>query len=180
MAEVYILLAEGFEEIEALCPADLLRRGGMQVKLVAVQDELLVKGARQISVKADILLSEIQHAPDLLVLPGGMPGAKHLDESQPVHALIEKTVSAGALVGAICAAPMVLGRAGYLSGRKAVCYPGFEKDLAGAVIAKEKVVRDGQFITACGMGAALAFSAELLSALAGPQAARQVLEQVLA
>ena len=78
MAEVYILLAEGFEEIEALCPADLLRRGGMQVKLVAVQDELLVKGARQISVKADILLSEIQHAPDLLVLPGGMPGGQAL------------------------------------------------------------------------------------------------------
>ena len=101
---VYVLLAEGFEEVEALTPVDLLRRAGVETKLVGVTGAT-VCGARGINVVTDLSMDEVDLAKaDMLVLPGGMPGAKHLDESQPVHALIEKTVSAGALVGAICAA----------------------------------------------------------------------------
>ncbi|MCI8332067.1 MAG: DJ-1/PfpI family protein [Clostridiales bacterium] len=179
MAKVYVLLAEGFEEIEALCPVDVLRRGGQEVRLVSL-DGLEVKGARGVTVLADATLPQIDDVPDLLILPGGMPGAKNLDESAAVHALLRKTIDAGRLVGAICAAPMILGKAGYLSGRRAVCYPGFEKDLAGAVLTGARVERDGPFITACGMGAALAFSEALLAALTDAQTAKSVMEQVLA
>lgn len=179
MAKVYVLLAEGFEEIEALCPVDVLRRGGQDVRLVSL-GALEVKGARGVSVLADTKLSQIDDVPDLLILPGGMPGAKNLDESEAVQALLQKTIEAGRLVGAICAAPMILGKAGYLSGRQAVCYPGFEKDLTGAILVDDKVVRDGPFITACGMGAALAFSEVLLAALTDAETAGRIMKQVLA
>ena len=179
MAKVYVLLADGFEEIEALCPVDVLRRGGQEVQLVSI-GACEVKGARGVRVLADTTLSQIDDVPELLVLPGGMPGAKNLYESELVHALLKKTIEAGRLVGAICAAPMILGRAGFLSGRRAVCYPGFENDLIGAILVDEKVVRDGPYITACGMGAALAFSETLLAALTDTDTARRIMEQVLA
>ena len=179
MAKVYVLLAEGVEEIEALCPVDVLRRGGQEVQLVSLGAPE-VKGARGVSVLADTNLSQINDLPDLLILPGGMPGAKNLDGSEAVHALLQKTIEAGRLVGAICAAPMILGKAGYLSGRRAVCYPGFEQDLTGAILVDAKVVRDGPFVTACGMGAALAFSEALLAALTDSATASRIMEQVLA
>ena len=179
MAKVDVWLADGFEEIEALCPVDVLRRGGQEVQLVSI-DTYEVKGARGVRVLADITLDQVHDVPDMLILPGGMPGAKYLDESHAVHALLQKTIEAGNLVGAICAAPMILGKAGYLSGRRAVCYPGFEQDLSGAILSDERVVRDGPFITACGMGAALAFSEALLGALTDAATAKRVMEQVLA
>ena len=122
---VYLLLAEGFEEIEALTPLDILRRAGIEVKTVAVGANP-VRGAHGIPVVADITADGADAAPLGLILPGGMPGAKHLDASPLTDRLIAATLEAGGHIGAICAAPMVLGRRGLLSGRRAVCFPGFD------------------------------------------------------
>ena len=124
----------------------------------------------------DSLLDGIGDDIELLFLPGGMPGAASLDALPEMDALIEKTLRVGGRVSAICAAPMVLGKRGYLRGRCAVCYPGFEKFLAGARLSKERVVTDGVFTTAVGMGAAGELGLALLSLLRGTSAAKRVAE----
>jgi len=132
---VYLFLADGFEEVEALCPLDLLRRAGAQVQTVGVTGKL-VTGAHDITVTADILPEDIvlDRSLEMIILPGGMPGTTNLDASGVVHEAIRFATERGITVGAICAAPMIIGKLGYLSGRSAVCYPGFEKYLIGANI----------------------------------------------
>ncbi|MGN1451354.1 MAG: DJ-1 family glyoxalase III [Eubacteriales bacterium] len=154
---VYILLAEGFEEIEAVAPADILRRLEINTVLVGVSSKT-VKGAHGIEITADATLNRAVGAvPDAVVLPGGMPGAKNLDACRPVRELVGKVAAGGGVVAAICAAPMVLGRMGLLDGKKATCYPGFEEHLSGAEICREAVVTDGNFVTANGPAAAADF-----------------------
>lgn len=153
----FILLADGFEEIEALTPADILRRMDIDARLVGVSSKL-VKGAHGIELTADATLNRLKaDTPDAVLLPGGMPGAKNLDSSPFVRELLLRCRDRGALICAICAAPMVLGRLGLLEGRRATCYPGFEEHLRGAELVKEPLVTDGRFITANGPGAAAAF-----------------------
>ena len=175
-------LANGFEEIEALTPVDVLRRAGIEVKTVSLNDTDLVHGAHGIEVHADITASDLGDniAPDMVILPGGMPGASNLDGSPVVDSYLKKTSSCGGYIAAICAAPMVLGRRGLLSGRNAVCYPGFEKELRGARISEKKVVVDDKVITAAGMGVALEFALTLVRVLKGEEASEAIRASVIA
>lgn len=162
---IYVLLANGFEEIEALAPVDVLRRAGHTVKTVAIGENPVV-GSHGIPVVADISLADATETPRMLVLPGGMPGAKNLDECPAVDELIDRTIAGGGRIAAICAAPMILGKRGLLRGKNATCFPGFEEHLTGAgVFLDVPVVTDGRFTTANGMPSALAFANELASLL---------------
>lgn len=178
---IYMFLADGFEEIEALCPLDLLRRVGAPIKTVAVGGSLLVTGSHGITVKADMLEDELtDEAPQMIILPGGMPGTVNLESSNVVIRAVENCISVDSYISAICAAPMVLGKRGVLRGKEAICFPGFEKYLDGAKISDKKVVRDGKIITAMGMGVALDFGLELVSALYGREKADELRHAVMA
>lgn len=171
---VYLFLAPGFEEIEALCPLDLLRRAGVAVKTVAIgTPDAAVPGAHGITVLADMVEADYDPAApaEMLILPGGMPGAANLDASPVVDAAIANAAGAGAYLTAICAAPMILGHRGLLRGRTAICFPGFEGELEGASLASAKVAQDGKIITAAGMGVALDFGLALVAALCGQEKA---------
>lgn len=177
---IYLFLANGFEEIEALAPLDLLRRAGLEVTTVGVGGEQIT-GSHGITVLADIpegLFADA--APDMVILPGGMPGAKHLDESRTVDMALRAAARRGAFIAAICAAPMVLGHRGMLKGKEAICFPGFEKELTGATISPKRVVREGNIITAAGMGVATEFGLALVAALKGDEVADNLRRTILA
>ena len=180
-------LADGFEEIEALTPVDVLRRAGVEIHTVAVGKLLSKKvtGSHGIEVEADITMNEAKKLWDtadveMIILPGGMPGAKNLDEDETVDAIVRSAAESGKMIAAICAAPMIPGKRGFLKGRRAVCYPGFEKYLEGAVLTGGRVEADGPYVTGCGMGAALEFSLTLTRLLKGDEAADQLFASVLA
>ncbi len=161
---VVLFLADGFEEIEALLPLDLLRRAGVQTVTVGLGGRE-IRGAHGITVLADT-----NRVPDgdidMVILPGGMPGAANLDSSDMVADTLARTSARGGHLAAICAAPMVLGHKGYLNGKRAICFPGFEDELIGADVQTDAfVVRDGNLITAKGMGVALDFGLTLVAAL---------------
>ncbi len=172
---VYILLAPGFEEAEALVPADLLRRAGIDAALTALEGDS-VTGGHQITVKADLTIDQVKLSPgDMLVLPGGGKGVQNLGDHPAVEALVREAVDRDIRLAAICAAPTLLGRWGYLKGRRAVCYPGLEDELTGAQVNPEaQVVEDGRLITGQAAGAAFAFGLKLVSVLAGPEKAEEV------
>lgn len=174
---IYLFLANGFEEVEALCPLDLLRRAGLSVCTVGVGG-ISVTGAHGITVVADMtdeaFLAKGDEAPDMVILPGGMPGTLNLDASPAVDKAIQSAVKSRAYLCAICAAPLILGRRGLLEGRRATCYPGFEDELTGALEIGGRVIRDGKIITAVGMGAAQAFGLELVSVLTSPEKAGEI------
>ena len=177
---VYMFLAAGFEEVEALCPLDLLRRAGIDAKTVGVGSKNIC-GAHGICVEADITDAEFcDNTPDMVILPGGMPGTLNLDACETVHKAIDRAISCNAYIAAICAAPSVLGRRELLVGKEAICYPGFEKELVGAKISSKKVVADGNFITAAGMGVALEFGLALIKKLCGEKKANEIKNAVLA
>lgn len=178
---IYVMLADGFEEIEALCPLDLLRRAGAEVKTVALGESREVFGVHGITVLADMTIgSVLDPEPRMIVLPGGMPGARHLREDEKVCRIVKSAAERGAFIGAICAAPYILGELGLLKGRKAVCFPGFEDKLEGAEIVGEKVVRDGNIITAAGMGVAQQFGLALVGAVAGEETAEKIRKSIQA
>lgn len=179
---IYMFLADGFEEVEALCPLDILRRAGLEVTTVGIGGKDVIRGAHGITVHADI--PDIMYrdsSPDMLILPGGMPGSKNLDESRIVDAALRSASRKGAYLAAICAAPMVLGRRGLLEGKRAVCFPGFEEYLTGATVDTENtVVRDGSIVTAKGMGAAFDFGLELVRCFKNDGTADKIKESVFA
>ena len=180
---IYMFLANGFEEVEALAPLDLLRRAGCAVTTVGVGGSDTVVGAHGIAVGVDIPDTMFRDSkPEMIILPGGMPGTRHLDESRTVDAALRSASNTGAYIAAICAAPMVLGKRGYLEGKKAVCFPGFEEYLSGAVLQHTgvKVVTDGKIITAVGMGAAVEFGLALVRVLKGDDAATALQSAILA
>lgn len=179
---IYVLLADGFEEIEALAPVDLLRRAGLTVVTVSVEEGTVVTGAHGISVATDAHISDIESCDgaELLMLPGGMPGTTNLNGSEDVHRLIDSAVNGGKRIAAICAAPMILGEKGLIEGKNATCYPGFEKYLAGAKEIGGRVVTDGLVTTAKGAGAAVEFAIELISLLCGEEAAEKVKNGIFA
>lgn len=159
----YVILAEGFEEIEALTVTDVLRRAGVKVKNASVSGEY-VNGAHGITVKSDCLIGDALAAGDAegVILPGGMPGTINIKNSDKAKKLIKEVFEKGLLTAAICAAPSVLGEMGILSGKKCTCYPGFEGELRGGILSEEKVVADGNVITSRGPGTALLFALELV------------------
>ena len=177
---VYLFLANGFEEIEALCPLDLLRRAGVEVTTVGVGGEM-IRGSHGITVQADMPDTMYMDTnPEMIILPGGMPGSKNLDESRIVDMAVQTAARKDAYIAAICAAPFILGKRGLLAGKEAICYPGFEDQLTGATISDKKVVRDGKFITAAGMGVALEFGLTLVATLKGEEVAENLRRAVIA
>lgn len=172
---VYILLAPGFEEAEALVPADLLRRAGIETALVSLGGGA-VAGGHQIAVQADMTLDQADlDRAEMVVLPGGGTGVENLGREPAVEKLVREAVKRKLWVAAICAAPTLLGRWGLLEGRGAVCYPGLEDKLSGAQVAREQdVAVDGKIITGRAAGAAFAFGLALVEALAGREEAQRV------
>ena len=180
MSQVYIFLAQGFEEIECLTVVDLMRRVNISITMVAIGDTLEVTGAHGIVVTADTLFSDMSFSDaHMLVLPGGAPGTCHLNACEPLKDLLKDFYAKGKYIGAICAAPMILGHLGFLEGRKATCYPGFEKDLFGAEHVTVPVVIDGHIITSRGLGTAIEFAGELIALLTDSATADQVKRQVI-
>ena len=168
---VYLFLANGFEEVEALAPLDILRRAGVEVTTVGIGGDM-IRGAHGITVQADMPDTMFADAaPDMVILPGGMPGSKNLDESRIVDMALKAAARRDAYIAAICAAPFVLGKRGLLEGKEATCYPGFESELKGVKLSARKVVRDGKIITAAGMGVAVEFGLTLAAALKGQDVA---------
>ena len=166
---VYVFLAEGFEELEALAPVDVLRRGGVEVKTVGVSG-IDVTGSHGISVRCDIGIDEATFENlNAVILPGGMPGTVNLEKSDKVMTFVDYTAQNGLVLGAICAAPSILGHKGLLVGKRATCFTGFEKELKGATVVNEPAVRDGNIITSWGAGGAFDFAFELLAAISGDE-----------
>lgn len=171
---VYVFLVDGFEETEAIEPIDIMRRAGIEVQTVGVNSDT-VTGAHGITVKTDITIDKAdKNKMELLVLPGG-PGHELLDVNS-VHEFINHAVANSIIIAAICAAPSIIGKKGLLDGKKAVCFPGYEKYLYGAVLGSEKAVRDGNYITAKGAGAAGDFGFEIVAALKDRETADRIKE----
>ena len=171
---IYVFLADGFEEIEAFAPVDILRRAGLEVKLVSITDDYVVTGAHGISVMADTTIYQTTDSVpggwndaqrlgecDMIVLPGGMPGSTNLDACERLKQMILIHLEAGKPLAAICAAPLVFGHMGIVTGKRVTCYPGVESQLVGANYTGALVEEDGQFITGCGPAAAMEFGYRL-------------------
>lgn len=179
MTRVCVLLAEGFEEIEAITIIDVLRRAELDV-VTAGLSGTSVNGAHGIVVQADVPLEEAKaESWDLVVLPGGLPGATNLRDDPRVQALVREQVDAGKRVAAICAAPIALGAAGVLEGKSATSYPGFEDQLTGARVVEDRVCLDGNIITSRGPGTALEFSLALVAELVGAEQAEALRDGML-
>ena len=179
MKKVIVFLAEGFEEIEAISIIDVLRRAEVSVTTVSISKEKEVKGAHNIPVVADKLFDELDFASyDMIVLPGGMPGAKNLQEHEGVIKQIE-AFEKNKQIGAICAAPMILGGMGLLKGKRATCYPGFEAELIEAKITDEAVTVDGNITTGKGPAFAMQFALQLVETLAGKATRNEVSDGLL-
>lgn len=175
MKKAIVFLATGFEEMEAIGTVDILRRGGIETKIVSITGEHKVSGAHGIEVTADALFCDTDFSnTDALVLPGGMPGSKNLNEHEPLKELLIQQYKQGKLVAAICAAPLVLGGLGFLKGRRATCYPGFEPTLIGANVTGEAVEKDGNIITGRGPGLVQNFALALVAELKSKAVAEEI------
>ena len=175
MSKAYIFLADGFEEIEGLTVVDLLRRAGVEISMVSVMGRKSIAGSHKIMIEADQLFEESDFSDgEMFVLPGGMPGTLHLGAHKGLTELLKKADQEKKGIAAICAAPSVLGDLGLLNGKKAVCYPGFEERLTGAVVSNDPVVTDGHITTSRGMGTAIDFALELITRLCGPEKADEL------
>lgn len=170
---VYVLLAEGFEEIEALTTVDILRRANLEVEMVGVTGDTIT-GSHNISIKSDVALEDISNIYDAIVLPGGMPGTKKLKKSSLVCQLIQNAVKQRKIVAAICAAPSILGEMQLLKNKCAVCYPGFESTLIESKVKNQLVVQDDIFITGKGPGATIPFALKIVENLTSKQVANSI------
>lgn len=179
MKKVAVLLASGFEEIEAITPVDFLRRAGIKVYITSIDKEIST-GCNEITIKADCIIKELPADLDAVILPGGMPGATNLAQSQAVTKLINNMNANNKLIAAICAAPaVVLGEKGLLKGLKFTCYPSFEDSVIGGDFTTDRVVIDGNILTSRGPGTAAEFSIAVIEYLLGYEAANAVKEGTL-
>lgn len=171
---IYIFLAPGFEEGEALVPLDILRRAGQTVQTVGVREKMIT-GSHGIRVECDITVDEaVPDGLEMVILPGGMPGTRHLQQDAGVGRLVDYAFQNDLWIGAICAAPSVLGSRGLLEGRRATCYPGFESECTGAQMTGGFLEVDGRLVTAKGMGVATEFGLTLAGCLAGEAEAEKI------
>lgn len=171
---IYLFLAEGFEEIEALAVVDILRRAQLAVQTVGVGGRQIT-GSHNITVLADTTEDEINpDETETVILPGGMPGTANLEKSAVVKRAVQAAMQKENTVGAICAAPSILGKMGYLAGRAYTCYPGYEQGIEGADYTGKSVVTDGNMITAKGAGRAVDFALALVAKLAGEKKADEI------
>ncbi len=180
MKKVCVLLADGFEEVEGLTPVDYLRRAGLEVRVAGVTGRD-VTGGHDIRIDTDLTLDELDEDFDAIVVPGGGKGSENIAASADAVALIKRHFAAGKLVAAICAAPAVVlhGACGLLSGRRFTCFPGLERNVRGATFVAERVVVDGNLITARAAGCAGEFSRAIIASLLGQTAADKLAETVL-
>ncbi|MBS5480107.1 MAG: DJ-1/PfpI family protein [Clostridiales bacterium] len=164
---IYVFLAEGFEEIEALATVDVLRRAELPVQTVGVGGDWIC-GSHGMRIQTDIREEDVELAKaQVIVLPGGMPGTRNLEASADVQRALDYMTENDRYIAAICAAPSILGHRGQLNGKRATCFPGFEKDCSGAVIFDEPAVADGRIITGKGAGAAIDFALTIVEQLKG-------------
>lgn len=175
---IYVFLANGFEECEALVPLDILKRAGIEIKTVGIGSKTIT-GSHSISIVCDLDETEI-NTKDLkgIILPGGMPGTINLENSSVVQEYIDFSYKNNLLIAAICAAPSILGHKNLLNNKKATCFTGFEKDLLGADVVNDPVVRDENIITAFGAGAAFPFGFEILSYISGSESSEEMKKQM--
>ena len=177
---VYIFLAEGFEEVEALTVIDYLRRAGVDIKSVSINSSTDVKGAHGVTVKSDMTITDADFdACEMIILPGGLPGTTYLGQCSELVSQIRKFASEGKRTAAICAAPTVFGKAGILVGKKATCYPSLEADLTGAEYVTDTVVTDGAVTTSRGPRTAVYFALELIKILKGEDVMKNISEDIL-
>ncbi len=180
MSNNFIFLAEGFEETEAITIVDLLRRASIDVTTVSVTGNIMVKGSHSISILSDALFEEIDFSQaHLLILPGGMPGSTHLAEHKDLNDLLQHHNKKNKFIAAICAAPTVLGKLNMLQNREAICYPGFEMNLLGAIISNKTLIQDSNIITAKGPGYAVDFGLYLVRLVKGDAKAKEVADLFL-
>lgn len=179
--KVMVFLAQGFEEVEALTAVDYLRRMDIDAEMVSITDNKEVMGAHEIIVTADRTIEEIEDIDtyDGAVIPGGLPGATNLRDNPKVIEIVRKINENGKLVAAICAGPIVLDRAGIIKGKKVTSYPGFEDQLKGAVYEEQRVVTDGNIITARGPALAVYFAVEIVKYLLGEEKADELKRGIL-
>lgn len=171
---VYVFLADGFEIVEAMAPIDMLTRAKVQVTTVGL-DKKVITSSCGVPVTCDIVADEFEFIDvEAIILPGGMPGTINLENSSFIQAVINEAYENDILICAICAAPSILGHKGLLEDKQAIAYPGFEDALEGAIISKDYVVTDGDFITAKGAGVAIEFGLEIVKELVGEEAAETV------
>jgi len=160
---IYLHLANGFEEVEAVTIADILRRGGIGVQLVSMEPQVEVTGSHNITVKADLMFSQADYeACEMMIFPGGMPGTTNLLNHRELMETMVRFASTGKPVAAICAAPMLFGKTGLAAGRTATIFPGMEDELVGATVSSERVVIDGNLITSQGPATAMEFALTLV------------------
>jgi len=172
---IYLFLADGFEEVEALAVVDLLRRSGLGCNMVSIMGREEVTGSHKITVKADLLIQDADFdSADILILPGGMPGTTNLGNCEILTEQVKAFAVSEKPLAAICAAPGVLGQCGVLQGKRAACYPGCEGNLIGAQIVYEEVVQDGNIITSRGMGTAIPFGLAIVGMFLGEEEAKKL------
>lgn len=182
MSLVYMFIADGFEEVEGLTSVDLLRRAGIEVKMISVMGRKNIEGAHGIKLETDLLIEELEDngsPADMMVLPGGMPGTNFLRESAPLADLLKAQYEAGRYVAAICAAPSVLAGLSFLKGRRATSYPGCLDGYEVGEYCQEPVVTDGHVITSRGVGTAIPFALTLIEKLEGAGKAEQIASSIL-
>ena len=176
---VYLFMADGFEEVEGLTVVDLLRRAGVEIQTVSIMKRRNVVSSHQIELMADILFEDIKEEPEMLILPGGIPGTPNLKAHEGLGALIRQCAEKDVYLAAICAAPTVYGAMGLLEGKNATCYPGMESELLGAKVSYEPVVVDGRFITSRGLGTAIDFGLKLTELLKGKEEADSIARKIV-
>ena len=180
MNDICVFFGEGYEEIEALTVVDILRRASIPVKMVSITGEKEATGSHQITVKMDCLLSDLDFDKvEMIVLPGGMPGTKNLENCGALMEQVDAFVKADRPVSAICAAPSILGHRGHLQGRQACCFPGMEDQLEGAEVLYDPSVVCGNITTGRGLGAAISFALSILERYQGKEAAGAMADKIV-
>jgi len=180
MKNIAVHLAEGFEEIEAVSIIDVLRRAGLNVEVVSVTEAREVKGSHNITVIADLLFEDVDYSQiDMIVLPGGMPGASNLNAHSGLREQILDFNDSGKLLGAICAAPLVFGNLGVLKDKEATCYPGFEGELHGAIATGNDVEHTGTVVTGKGAGVAIKFALKIVEMIKGHEESEELAKKMI-
>lgn len=181
MSKVLVLLADGFEEVEAITCVDYIRRASLDAIMVSAMSDLIVKGSHGIEVKADMFLKDVKGASHYrgIIIPGGLQGATNLRDNELVIEILKDFNESKKMIGGICAGPIVLEKAGVLEGKKATCYPGFGKELKGAQLKEEIVVRDGNIITSRGPATAVYFALEIIEYLHSGDKGKEVKKSIL-
>lgn len=177
--KIYVFLADGFEEIEAVAPVDIFRRAKLDVNTVSIHSEYLVTGAHGVPVMADFLFEEIKFEGEFLIfLPGGLPGTYNLEAHQGLKKLLEAQYLKKGKMAAICAAPSILGKMHLLKDKEAICYPGFESTLIESRISDKNSVKSGEIFTAKAAGIAVQFALEIVADLKGQEVADAIKEGI--